>query len=412
MEEILKQDLELIDDIINFGNVTRAEILQIELVAKYRGEIEHIESDFDEGFIDINGNGHDRKPDYIRNLVTIRGKLQVLLAKIKDEKEKIKVKSSSKSIISNTTYNTNSNDNYKDTTLSNIKHVNKKRKIFISHSSLDKNLIDELATSLIVLGCDVFYSSNITTNKIKFGTESGGIYEKIKEEILNSDVVLFMVSNNFYNSIASIIEVGIAYTLGKDMIPVAFKSGNYKDDLKAVFNHTQLLACLDNEDDVMKLLEQVTKSSEVSKIYKFTKNIVSKNQQLNLCDGDCILSNELVLDIELKDIVSKFNKLSPFDYLFISYIYEERINEFCFCEDNTHWSREFTLWINKKKYSVVTEDIYSERFLRLLNRYNLLENHNDKAIIKQIGIEALEFIYNRDTDLIAKTIDENYILPF
>ena len=242
----MKQDLELIDDIINFGNVTRAEILQIELVAKYRGEIEHIESDFDEGFIDINGNGHDRKPDYIRNLVTIRGKLQVLLAKIKDEKEKIKVKSSSKSIISNTTYNTNSNDNYKDTTLSNIKHVNKKRKIFISHSSLDKNLIDELATSLILLGCDVFYSSNITTNKIKFGTESGGIYEKIKEEILNSDVVLFMVSNNFYNSIASIIEVGIAYTLGKDMIPVAFKSGNYKDDLKAVFNHTQLLACLDN----------------------------------------------------------------------------------------------------------------------------------------------------------------------
>lgn len=119
MEENLLKDLKRIEVVICGTDRISSEELQIELVAKYRGEIDHIESDLDDGFVDINGNVNDRKPDYIRNLKTIRGKLQILLAKIKDEKKKPRVQLSSSPLISNTTYNNSSSDNNANNTLSN-----------------------------------------------------------------------------------------------------------------------------------------------------------------------------------------------------------------------------------------------------------------------------------------------------
>ena len=149
-----------------------------------------------------------------------------------------------------------------------------KRKVFISHSSLDKEKIDKLASSLKSLGCDIFYSSDITTNKLKFGTYEGGIYGQIRREISESDIILFMVSENFYSSIPSMIEIGIAYTLDKEMIPITFKSGNYKEDLKAIFNYNQLLPSLDNDEDVIKLLTQISNSANPVEIFKYQKEIV------------------------------------------------------------------------------------------------------------------------------------------
>lgn len=152
--------------------------------------------------------------------------------------------------------------------------MNNKRKVFISHSSYDKEKIDKFASSLKSLGCDIFYSSDVTTNKIQFGTYEGGIYGQIKTKISEADVVLFMVSENFYNSIPSMIEIGISYALEKDMIPISFKSGNYKEDLRALFNYNQLLPSLDNDDDVMKLLTQISNSNDTINLYKYLKEIV------------------------------------------------------------------------------------------------------------------------------------------
>ena len=48
------------------------------------------------------------------------------------------------------------------------------KKIFISHNSQDKDKIDELVTSLKMLGCKVFYSSEASTNSIEFGQDFYG----------------------------------------------------------------------------------------------------------------------------------------------------------------------------------------------------------------------------------------------
>lgn len=313
-----------------------------------------------------------------------------------------------------------------------------KRKVFISHSSLDKEKIDKLASSLKSLGCDIFYSSDITTNKIKFGTYEGGIYGQIKKEISKSDVVLFMVSENFYSSIPSMIEIGIAYTLEKDMIPISFKSGNYKEDLKAIFNYNQLLPSLDNDEDVIKLLTQISSSNNALEIFKHQKEIVedikSKNKvEYKQIDNEVNKEVDIINDpdntvyhVPIKElastidnteedvltVVNKIKRLSSFDYLFIKYICEDRVNDFCFSEDNYHWAYNFERWIKTEGAAISREEVWNGRFIRLLERFNLLEYSQGEGHITQLGIDVIEYIYDRDKDIIDETIDRHYTIPF
>lgn len=314
-----------------------------------------------------------------------------------------------------------------------------KRKVFISHSSLDKEKIDKLASSLKSLRCDIFYSSDITTNKLKFGTYEGGIYGQIRREISESDIILFMVSENFYSSIPSMIEIGIAYTLDKEMIPITFKSGNYKEDLKAIFNYNQLLPSLDNDEDVIKLLTQISNSANPVEIFKYQKEIVEdiklknsvehekidnieKDTEDNIVTNNAniigsdnvnklVITNDTVTE-DVLSVVNKIKRLSSFDYLFIKYICEDRVNAFYFNEDNYHWAYDFERWIKIEGITISREAIWSEKFIRLLERCNLLEYNQGEAHITQLGIVAIEYIYDRDKDIIDGIINDYYSIPF
>jgi hypothetical protein len=311
-----------------------------------------------------------------------------------------------------------------------------KRKVFISHSSSDRKKIDKLASSLKSLGCDIFYSSDITTNKIKFGTYERGIYGQIKKEICESYIVLFMVSENFYSSIPSMIEVGIAYTLGKDMIPISFKSGNYKEDLRAIFNYNQLLPSLDNDEDVYKLLHQISDGANGLDIFKYQKEIVEdiklknniEEKEIDLVDTtgtiniinnniNSALANELVITNDnIKDdvlmVVDKIKRLSSFEYLFIKYLCEDRVNSFCFDENNYHWGSDFERWVKIEGINISREEVWNERFIRLLDRFNLVEDSQGESHITQLGMDTIEHIYDRDKDIIDRIINEYYSIPF
>lgn len=105
MEETILKDIRRIEQT---STDYEASILQKELIAKYRGEIDHIEHDLDYGDYDMEYGGYDRSPYYTENIVHIKGKLEVLLAKIRDEKNKPQTQP----YIVNTNTNTNSSDNY------------------------------------------------------------------------------------------------------------------------------------------------------------------------------------------------------------------------------------------------------------------------------------------------------------
>lgn len=301
--------------------------------------------------------------------------------------------------------------------------MNNKRKVFISHSSYDKEKIDKFASSLKSLGCDIFYSSDVTTNKIQFGTYEGGIYGQIKTKISEADVVLFMVSENFYNSIPSMIEIGISYALEKDMIPISFKSGNYKEDLRALFNYNQLLPSLDNDDDVMKLLTQISNSNDTINLYKYLKEIVKdiKLKNSDLLDvniyydeekNDFTTTKELVItndnvSNDVLSVVNKMEELSNFDYLFIKYIYEERISWFSFCKVS-HWSNDFIAWLDRELLYVDEINQRNEKFIRLLNKYSLLYHDDEIAFIEGLGIDVIDYIYRKDKEKISNIINREY----
>lgn len=290
-------------------------------------------------------------------------------------------------------------------------------KIFISHSSKDKSNIDELVISLRLLGCDVFYSSEASTNKIEFGED---FYTKIKTEISKSDKVIFMVSNDFYDSIPSLIELGIAYALEKDMIPVGFKSDNYRELLKGIFNTNNRLACLDNEDDVLALLSKLSKSDDILTIKNQAKIIFNKNNR-NKSDNSIIQENNTHIisgekldnsskEASIEYIVNKFKNLRDTDYILIKYIVETRTYSFNFANEYDFWKKDYYIWL--KRYNLDMSKNY-EGFLNYIKLLNQGYNSGEYLELSLSIVEALEYIYNRDSLKINEALSKNFDeIPF
>lgn len=290
-------------------------------------------------------------------------------------------------------------------------------KIFISHNSKDANKIEELVKSLKILKKEVFYSSKTSTNNIGFGQD---FYEKIKEEISNSEVVLFMVSDNFYDSIPSLIEVGMAYSLGKKMIPIGLKGGDYKKLLKGVFNTNQRLICLDNEPDIGDLLMDLVPGTKFSAIKDLVDAIVlsinniedqeNKDKEGFGCEN-AITVEPLENNCDIDKIKSKCNPvcidkdmLQEFDYIFIKYMVETRTYKFGFENDYNYWASKFSRWVKSNDLDI---DGCDDRFLNLLERLELFEDkHGDLKVVKE-GIDIIENIYKIDTENIKLAMDNN-----
>lgn len=159
MEETILKDLERIEKTL-YCSDWETEGLQRELVAKYRSKIDHIASDLDQGFCDFSHSGNDRLPDYTSNLIGIKGKLEVLLAQIKDEKNRPKEQPFPQISL----VNTNSSDNHASNTLSNTNTIHvellfKNAKDTIENdTSLGDAEIDEIMQKINEL--EALHSSN------------------------------------------------------------------------------------------------------------------------------------------------------------------------------------------------------------------------------------------------------------
>lgn len=155
-------------------------------------------------------------------------------------------------------------------------------KVFISHSSKDKIIIEKLVTNIDSLkNTRVFCSSYESTNKLENGKD---IYETIKEEILSSDIVLFVLSENFYKSEPSLLELGIAYAQSDDIIirPTVFRHDEYKKYLKLIFNENIKTIILDNEDSIGDLLHEISYLDKVKRNRTETRKLSDKIDKMSL----------------------------------------------------------------------------------------------------------------------------------
>ena len=125
-------------------------------------------------------------------------------------------------------------------------------KIFISHASKDKDIVEELIELLEVIGVK---SSQIFCSSFEgYGIPLGeNFLEIIKAQLTNDSLVLFVLTENFYQSAVCMCEMGAAWVLSKKHIPIVVPPLNYAD-IRGVIPNTQGLII--NDAQKLNLLKQ------------------------------------------------------------------------------------------------------------------------------------------------------------
>jgi hypothetical protein len=107
------------------------------------------------------------------------------------------------------------------------------KKIFISHSSNDSNIIKPIIDLLIDIGIQhnqIFYSSHPA-----YGVGLGeNILERIKQELNTEVVVFFILSENFYKSPVCLCEMGATWIKTNKHIPILIPPFDF-NQVKGVF---------------------------------------------------------------------------------------------------------------------------------------------------------------------------------
>lgn len=110
-------------------------------------------------------------------------------------------------------------------------------KIFISHASKDADVVEEIIEMLESIGIE---SNQIFCTSFEgYGIGLGeNFLDTIKSELSSDSLVLFVLSENFYNSPVCMCEMGATWVLSKEYIPIVVPPLSY-DDIKGVFPLSQ-----------------------------------------------------------------------------------------------------------------------------------------------------------------------------
>ena len=102
-------------------------------------------------------------------------------------------------------------------------------KIFISHSSEDKEIVDLFKNIILNAGLGIADNDIAYTSASETGVPTGGnIPQYIKENIADSDFVFFMISDNYRKSEVCLNEMGAAWALNKNVKPLLLHDVSFK----------------------------------------------------------------------------------------------------------------------------------------------------------------------------------------
>ena len=132
-----------------------------------------------------------------------------------------------------------------------------KKRIFISHASKDKELINKFVDSIILLGMGVDSKIIAYTSREDTGVPPGeSIPQFIQDNIACADIVLLMISDNYKNSEVCLNEMGAAWALNKHIIQILLTNTSF-DKLGWLCSLEKALK-IDNEESMDILCEVLT----------------------------------------------------------------------------------------------------------------------------------------------------------
>ena len=103
-----------------------------------------------------------------------------------------------------------------------------KKRIFISHASKDKELINKFVDSIILLGMGVDSKIIAYTSREDTGVPPGeSIPQCIQDNIACADIVLLMISDNYKSSEVCLNEMGAAWALNKHIVQILLPNTSF-----------------------------------------------------------------------------------------------------------------------------------------------------------------------------------------
>lgn len=148
----------------------------------------------------------------------------------------------------------------------------KASKIFISHSSNDVGYVKAIVELLesIGLGEGEIICSSVDAYKIPLGKS---IYDYLAEQFQNYNLhILFVLSKNYYASIASLNEMGAAWVL-KHRYDAILLPGMQFDDIKGCIDRNQISIKLDSEEEEVKYRLNELQNNIVQEFSKLAVNM-------------------------------------------------------------------------------------------------------------------------------------------
>lgn len=195
-------------------------------------------------------------------------------------------------------------------------------KVFISHSSIDKDVVRLFKDIVLKFGigltdADIFFTSSPET-----GVPVGGnIPEYIKNNLKDCDFAFLMISENYKKSEVCLNEMGAAMVLGKKLFPVILY--NYEFDKVGWLIDRNLCARIDDVErlnEIRDVFVTYSISTSTNVWNKYRDEFLCKLSSMSKSDKKLVVKGLLDCQLEIKrnqDIYTKnisyVNKITP-DY--------------------------------------------------------------------------------------------------
>lgn len=143
------------------------------------------------------------------------------------------------------------------------------KKVFISHSSKDEAYAKLFVELLKVFGfpeenifCSAHYATGIAYGEL--------IFQRLKQELVNSPVMIYLLSSDYYESVCCLNEMGASWMMSDDHYPVALPKFEV-DEIKGAISSSRLALTI-NQLDEKTLFRFIEKISLVANV-KWPENI-------------------------------------------------------------------------------------------------------------------------------------------
>lgn len=186
--------------------------------------------------------------------------------------------------------------------------VNNEPKIFISHSSLDKNyctLLVDLIHDIGIRTEDIFYSS-LEEHGVPLGDD---FLDYIKGRFTNKVYVFFMLSKHFYESKICLAEMGAAWVKSVDYLPILIPPINY-DDMEGVIRPTKNSMLINTSEKLDSLKLKLEATFNLVEKMDFQRWQRKRNEFINKVNSLIEKDKKKDLDIYIDEILDGYCKNS------------------------------------------------------------------------------------------------------